>query len=235
MKLLLVSATQQEVEPTLAFLEAQAKVRASFRYSLGNLEIDVLITGVGIPATMYALMKYLHHNKTDHIVNAGIAGSFRPSTPLGKVYLVDRQRFGDLGIQEGDGTFKDLFDAKLEKKSQMPYTDGWLQLPKDIVPGFLDTASSITVNKVLGTKEDIQRMIDKYDPDLESMEGAAVAYVCLMESLPYLEIRAVSNIVEERNKEKWDIPLAIKSLNSSLQSMLTSWKDISFGTPSPTG
>jgi futalosine hydrolase len=45
------------------------------------------------------------------------------------------------------------------------------------------------------------------------MEGAAVFYVCLNENIPVLQIRSISNYVEDRDTTKWDIPLAIKQLN----------------------
>ena len=44
------------------------------------------------------------------------------------------------------------------------------------------------------------------------MEGAAFFYVCLCENIPFLQIRAISNYVEQRNEKNWNIPLAIKNL-----------------------
>ena len=45
------------------------------------------------------------------------------------------------------------------------------------------------------------------------MEGAAVMMVCEKFKIKSIQIRAISNLVERRNKEKWNIPLAIKRLN----------------------
>ncbi len=53
-------------------------------------------------------------------------------------------------------------------------------------------------------------------PVVESMEGAALHYVCLMENIPFLQIRTVSNLMGERDKTRWKIKEAIKSLNESL-------------------
>jgi futalosine hydrolase len=46
------------------------------------------------------------------------------------------------------------------------------------------------------------------------MEGAAFFYACRQFNIPCLQIRAVSNYVEKRNRDNWDIPLAIKNLNN---------------------
>jgi futalosine hydrolase len=48
------------------------------------------------------------------------------------------------------------------------------------------------------------------------MEGAAFSYVCLQEGVKFVQIRSISNYVEEREEANWDIPLAIKNLNIKL-------------------
>ena len=52
------------------------------------------------------------------------------------------------------------------------------------------------------------------------MEGAALHYVCLMENIPFLQLRAVSNFVGERNKANWEIGEAIHHLNEKLKSII---------------
>ena len=57
--------------------------------------------------------------------------------------------------------------------------------------------------------------------DVESMEGASVMMVCEKFNTPSLQIRGVSNYVEERNKKNWDIPLAISNSNHHLDLFLS--------------
>jgi futalosine hydrolase len=52
------------------------------------------------------------------------------------------------------------------------------------------------------------------------MEGAAVHYVGLMENVPFLQLRSISNLVGERDKKKWKLPLSIKNLNQTLIDLL---------------
>ena len=54
---------------------------------------------------------------------------------------------------------------------------------------------------------------DVFDPVTESMEGAALHYVCMMENVPFLQIRSISNYIGERNKKKWDMMDSIFNLN----------------------
>ena len=45
------------------------------------------------------------------------------------------------------------------------------------------------------------------------MEGAAFQYVARQANIPFLQIRAVSNYIGERNKYNWKIKESIANLN----------------------
>ena len=53
------------------------------------------------------------------------------------------------------------------------------------------------------------------------MEGAAFHYVCLQQKIPFIQLRAISNYVGERNKTKWKMKEAIINLNEKLIFLLT--------------
>ena len=46
------------------------------------------------------------------------------------------------------------------------------------------------------------------------MEGAAFAYACTLFAVPYAQVRAVSNLVERRNRDAWRMDLAVRNLNA---------------------
>jgi futalosine hydrolase len=69
---------------------------------------------------------------------------------------------------------------------------------------------------VHGYLESIDKIVAKYQPDVESMEGAAFFFSCLQAKIPFLEIRGISNYVEPRNRENWCIGLAIENLNTTV-------------------
>ena len=74
----------------------------------------------------------------------------------------------------------------------------------------------ITVNKVHGNAQSIEKTIQLHQPQTESMEGAAVFYACQQLNIPAMQIRSISNYVEPRNRESWQIGLAVKNLNDWL-------------------
>ena len=66
----------------------------------------------------------------------------------------------------------------------------------------------------------IQFYRNAFDPVTESMEGASLHYVCLMEDIPFVQIRSVSNYIGERNKQKWNMMDSIINLNKALKSLV---------------
>jgi futalosine hydrolase len=79
---------------------ATANEIALFTNTYAN--IDVLITGVGVPSTMYHLQKRLHQVDYDLVIQAGIGGAFATDLYLGETVLIQQDTFGDLGAEEKD-------------------------------------------------------------------------------------------------------------------------------------
>jgi len=225
MEILLVAATPFEVAPTLSHLEQNFERDDAGVFSKKDLRIHVLITGVGMVATSFQLGHHLTRNRPDLAINVGIAGTFDRQLHLGDVLHVTSERFADLGVEEADGRFTDLFALGLLGPDAPPYQDGALRNLKADQAGFLPSASGLTVNRVHGYAPSIAAVRERYpDVQVESMEGAAFFYACLMAEVPFLEIRSISNFVEPRNRDAWDLPLAIGNLNQVLAEILGAWE-----------
>ena len=222
MKILICAATPFEIAPLAEHLERSSKAYEDGLYKYGEHQIRVLITGIGMVSTTYLLTKYFAHFPVDLAVNAGIAGAYPNKFPIGEVVNVVSEQIGDLGAEQADGSFKDVFEMELEDGNKPPFTHNTLVHPLGKETTFLPKAKGLTLNKVTGTTATANALAAKYDPDIESMEGAAFFQVCLEEQINFLQLRAISNIVEDRNKEKWNIPLAINNLNKVLIDLLQS-------------
>ena len=223
MKILLVAATPFEIAPFLEHLKASFIESTADFYTKGALSIRVCVTGVGVVATTFELSKQLQREHYQLVINAGIAGSFSPAAGIGAVANVISERFGDLGVEEKDGSFSDIFDLQLGQPNVFPFENGILKNKATSDFSFLKSVNGLTVNKVHGHERTIEKIKEKYpEAVIETMEGAAVFYVCLKEGINFLEIRSVSNFVEPRNKENWDLPLAIRNLNEVLVTLVSS-------------
>ena len=198
MKLLVLAATKFEIAPFVS----------------QNIEADILITGVGSPACMYALTKRLQQSQYDFAIQAGIAGTFKNSFPLGETFFIKNDVFADMGIYENDRFFT-LFEKKFADPNTVPYKNGLLENSLENTFN-VATAKAITINTVSDNFSQTSMFTKKYDPDIESMEGAAFHYVCIQENVPFLQLRSVSNFVGERVKSNWKIKESITDLNHHL-------------------
>lgn len=200
MQILVVAATEFEIAP---FLE---------KYPAA----DHLITGVGSAISMYHLAKRIHQIEYDLIIQAGVGGHFSDSCSLAEVVLVSKDRFGDVGITENN-QWIDLFDQGLADANEYPFTQGWLVNEKiNQFTSTLKKVSAITVNMLTNEWTHINRLNNQFHADVESMEGAALHYVCLQEHIPFIQLRGISNKVGERDKSKWKLQEAIVNLNKEL-------------------
>lgn len=80
----------------------------------------------------------------------------------------------------------------------------------------LPEVTSTTINQITTDTTVIQMLQTKYGAQTESMEGASLHYVCRLFNIPFIQIRAISNYVGERDKTKWKIKEAIQNLNESV-------------------
>ena len=164
---------------------------------------EILISGVGMVNTTFFLTKELCENQYDLVINMGVAGSFTDEIKVGDVVEVVEDHFSEIGFENGT-EFKQFSDFEIETNYSV---EEKTHLPK---------AKGITVNTVHGNEDSIAKIIGRFNPDVESMEGAAVFKVCKEFAVPCMQVRAISNKVEKRNKENWDLPLAIQSLNNAV-------------------
>ena len=216
MRILFVGATCFELYQFFEnLIETEGEGKNIFHYKWYDLEIDLLIPGVGMTFTAYHLTRALYTTKYDLVINAGIAGSFRDELSIGTVVNVISEQICDLGIEES-GSVVSLFDAGFMEADQFPFVKGKMHNPNQYPELELASVEGVTGNISHGRPESISKITREFDPDIESMEGAAVYYVCLHEKVPFLEIRAISNYVELRDTAKWDIPLAIENLTDEL-------------------
>lgn len=199
MKILVVVATEAEITPTLAHFNLKP---SNF---IETEKFDVLITGVGMVATAFALGQKLNSNY-NLVLNVGIAGSFDRKIPLGEVVEIVEDTFAELGAEDQEN-FISL--------PQMGFGENKFSSPLNLDLE-LREVKGITVNKVHGNLQSIEKTVELYQPQTESMEGAAVFYAASKVDIPALQVRSISNYVEPRNRESWQIGLAVKNLNDWL-------------------
>lgn len=213
MNCLVIAATPIELKPLLEWLSANDAQKK-------GTEIDVLITGIGLTATTYALQKQLQFKRPDCVIQAGVGGCFDPSIPLGKVLAVKKEVIADQSVIELD-KLKTLFDLQLVPADQFPYKKRWLVNESELQRKVrIPKVTGISVNEITTDPRKVRWYKKQFSPVVESMEGAALHYVCLMERIPFLQLRSISNYIAERNKKKWNMQQSIVNLNQVLIQLL---------------
>lgn len=178
-------------------------------------------SGVGMLATAVSLTKIIVEEKPDLLIQMGIAGTFNTKINLGKVVAIQDETIGDLGVEE-DGKWKDIFEMKLEKSSYPPFEKR--RLPNQWLKQYnlleLTEVSGITVNEITTNAKRMEQLIKKYNPVIETMEGAALHFVCRDMNVPFLQIRAISNYVGERDKTNWQLTESIDALKETVLKLM---------------
>jgi futalosine hydrolase len=200
MAILIIAATEMEIAP---FLKK-------------NPTAEYLITGVGAPIATYHLLKKVQQQPYDFVIQLGIAGSFHTNIALGESVIVVKDCFADLGVVEKK-TFNNVFDMGLVNSNEFSFESGWLENKSiSTLNSSFKKVKAITVNTITDDADCNDRFQKKYHADIETMEGAALHYVCLQEKIPFLQIRGISNYVGERDKMNWKITEAIASSTAAL-------------------
>jgi futalosine hydrolase len=211
MLLLLLSATDFEINETVQWLNKRSTEH-------NDLKVELLIGGIGQLQTAYALTKRIRLGRPDIVIQAGIGGS-GSKEDLGKLFAIRSEQIADLGLMEETG-FTDIFGMGLDKKDRFPFKDGKLTNPyRNLLEWTgLSILDGVTVNEIKSSA--LPGYKRNHLSVVESMEGAAMHYVCLMEKIPFLQIRSVSNLLGDRDKLEWKLKVAIEKLNESLIALI---------------
>ena len=161
MNCLVVAATIMEITP---FLEQYKAKRGLF----ANIEIDVLITGIGLTATTYSLTKQINIKRPDIVIQAGVGGCFNNAIPLGSVLAIKQEVVADQSVIELD-TLKTMFDLKLVPQNQYPYINGLLVNKSDILKKVkLKKVKAVSTNEITTSKQKVKFYAATFDPVVET-------------------------------------------------------------------
>lgn len=196
---LIVCATEIEIQPLLNLC-----VRGS--------DWRDLVTGVGVLETSLALSRYLdtRGQDIDAVINIGVAGAYiydgKRKADLLEICIAQREVLGDLGICYGDH-IEPLAEQMLHAANYNLDPDLIAQakilLQAEQIP--VRCGKFVTVSGVSATQRRGEMLGSVHQGLCENMEGCAVARVCSEFKLPLLEMRAISNLVEDRDTDSWKL------------------------------
>jgi len=200
MRILLVAATEGEISALRPDLKP---------------EFDVLVTGVGMVSTAARCARALALTPYDLALNVGICGSFDRALAPGSVVHVVRDHIAELGAEDNE-EFVTIEAIRLPAE----WTFVNSAPPPLAALRALPAVNAITVNTVHGNERSIAAVMERFRPEVESMEGAAFMSACLISNVTFAQVRAVSNIVERRNRGAWQVAEALERLAEATRRIL---------------
>jgi futalosine hydrolase len=221
MKILIVSATIFEMAPLMKHLDEKCQKASFFEYKNEKHQIYPLVSGVGMVNMSLALSRFEGIKEMNLIINMGIAGAYDRKLKIGDLVEVAADRYADLGVENADGSFTDIHELDLISHDYYPFDNGWIYNEKFKLDLGLPKIKGLTVNKVTGTEKTREALMNKYQADIETMEGAAFMHTCRILDAKFHQIKSISNYVENRNRDNWDIPLALDNLNDFVIKILS--------------
>lgn len=210
----ILAATEAEISGLQSRIEEEP---------LSHLQISFLISGVSMVNASFALGRYLASHHPDMIIQIGIAGSFSQQYPVGSVVEVKKEIFPEIGAESPEGwlTLDKLGFPLLTTKAGDHYNS--LEQSRQYCR-HLPQVTGITVNSVSGTQASIDRLTNIWRPDIETMEGGAFFHAMKQVEIPFMQLRGISNLVEPRNKEAWQIGTALSAVQEETYRFLADFR-----------
>lgn len=220
MKIVIFAATTLELNGLISTLDKPSITQPILLYQkkIAKHQIDFVITGIGLVASAFAVGK-IDLKSYDLIMSIGIAGSFDKKIALGDCVLIKEERIIELGAEDHKNWLR-VKDMGLNEPDTFSLKINHLPLSLKQKLSKLKKVKAISANTAHGHSKSIEKILSLYPAQIESMEGASIAYAADKIKMSLLAIRSISNYVEKRDKSKWQIPLAIKNLNAFILQFL---------------
>lgn len=227
--LLLLAATEGEalkVEAAMTHaVQTHHRGKKCVSGQLGPQPCRLHYTGIGVVNTAQALTWALETRLPSLVLQFGIAGAYVPSgLPVGAVALATEEIYGDLGVLTPDGWQPmDLIGFPLlpgdpPRFNRFPLNLDLVHRAAEACGG--EAGPFVTVSTCSGMQSAGDEIHARFGALCESMEGAAAAHVCALYGVPFLEVRGVSNLVEDRDRSRWRIPQAATAAQDAVMKIV---------------
>jgi futalosine hydrolase len=214
----LISSVALETDPAVTRLASPARVevgrRPAVAGTIGGTPVVVLTGGMGKTNAAQSLTALLEHHEIRAVVGFGVAGAYAGSgLAVGGLAVASSEIYADEGVETPSGWIStesigiplaaseagDLFNefpvdrARLELAVRRLEADGLA----------FAVGRFTTVSCCSGTTARGRELATRFDAICETMEGAAYAHVAALYGVPFLELRGISNLVEDRDRSSW--------------------------------
>lgn len=196
--------------------------------------VVLAVTGIGKANAASATTALIHLFSPDLIINTGCAGAYAGSgLTIGDLAMATSEIFAEEGVETLEGWRSlgcmgiPLLDLECKKFfNEVPLSRSAADMALSCAARHglrLMSGRFLTVSACSGTAARGEELRNRFGAICENMEGAAVALVAARYAIDCLEVRGVSNQVEDRDLSRWDIPLAAANARSFIELLIKAW------------
>jgi len=220
MKILLSIPTLQELELIQTCFPGHVKPTTKEHVFIHGHILKTIVSGAGMVNTAASTSALLSGESFDFAIQVGIAGTFSEEILVGTAVEVFSEFLPEFGAEDGSN-FIPFAELGLSSPKQYPQSsDGVLRNRTDFFDSGLRRVAGITVNTVTGSEKSREMLLSRYHAEVESMEGYAFFFSCMLAAVPFACIRGISNRVGKRDRSAWKIPDAISAVALHLEQSL---------------
>jgi futalosine hydrolase len=224
--ILVIAATPQEIVLLEHALGTTVRLKTvAFDYAegrIGTVPVVICAGGIGKVNAAAATAAMIERHQPRLVINTGCGGAYLESgLSIGELTVASEELLGDEGVVTSSGwqdlrfmSIPSLVRGNRLYHNALPLSKHAAEKAMQLADYYgvkLTRGRFITVSTCSGTRQRGEELSRSFHGICENMEGAAVAQVCLRYSIDCLEIRGISNHVDERNMKTWDIPRAVEA------------------------
>lgn len=217
MKIAVIGAMEEEVERLRdALINPVVKTIANNEFTIGqyeNKEVILLKCGIGKVNAAIGTTLLMHEFKPDVVINTGSAGGYDTSLDVGAVIISDEVRHHDVDVT--------AFNYEMGQVPKMPAA---FTADKHLIELAVSSVKEIgkhqyavglicSGDSFMSDSERVEK-VRSFFPNIKAveMEAAAVAQVCYQFNVPFVVIRALSDIAGKQSNITFDefLPVAAK-------------------------
>lgn len=232
----LICSVPLEAGPLVRTMTGTSEVsigrRTGYDGLLGAVPVVLVIGGMGKTNSAQSLTALLESRHPRAIVGFGVAGAYADSgLTVGGLALASAESYADEGVETPDGwiSTRGIGIPLLARSGEEPLFNDF---PVD--PRLLHSATNAlsraglawregpfaTVSCCSGTSERGAAIASRTSAICETMEGAAYAHVAALYGVPFLGVRGISNMVENRDPARWKLQEAAETAAAALTSIV---------------
>lgn len=199
MKIGIIGALDCEItEFCRDFSAVESKYKGIYKGNYAGNEVYICLCGVGKVNAAANTQRLIDLFDVDYIINSGVAGSVSKKLGICDIAVSSLLTYHDFYPI-------DVLDKYEPHCSVFKADDKLLKLACDACEKIrnteknfnYDTGVIVSGDQFVSDSQYVQKLGEKYGALCTEMEGAAVAHVCVLNSKPFVVIRAISDNADE--------------------------------------